>query len=425
MSGAGSPQPAAADPGRVAVVIPTIGRPQLRVLLSALIQSVPADVPVLVVDDSAGGVLADSALLSEFGADLALQLLHSGSRGPAAARNVGWRAVAADWIAFLDDDVVVSPRWYHELCADLSGLPPQVHGSQAVIEVPLPLHRRPTDFERGTAGLAGARWITADLAYRRTALAAVNGFDERFPRAFREDSDLALRVEDAGGRLVLGARRTKHPVRPADWATSLRQQAGNADDALMWRLHGRDWRQRAAAHRGRLPGHLLTVALAALALTGRSRLRRLPLLGWLAAWLEFSLRRIAPGPRTPREVLGMLATSALIPPAAVGHRLAGEWRWRHVRPAAPAAVLFDRDDTLVRDVPYNGDPNAVEPMPGARAAVRRLRRAGVPTAVISNQSGVGRGLLREDQVAAVNDEIDRRLGPFHGWFVCPHTDADG
>jgi histidinol phosphatase-like enzyme len=77
----------------------------------------------------------------------------------------------------------------------------------------------------------------------------------------------------------------------------------------------------------------------------------------------------------------------------------------------PAAVLFDRDGTLVRDVPYNGDPSRVEPMPGARAALDRLRAAGVRTAVVSNQSGVARGLLTRDQVDAVNARVEEVLGP--------------
>ena len=68
-------------------------------------------------------------------------------------------------------------------------------------------------------------WATADMAYRREALVAVHGFDERFPRAYREDADLALRVRQAGWRLQVGARTTTHPVRPADDAG---QRAGAA-----------------------------------------------------------------------------------------------------------------------------------------------------------------------------------------------------
>jgi len=87
-------------------------------------------------------------------------------------------------------------------------------------------------------------------------------------------------------------------------------------------------------------------------------------------------------------------------------------------------VLFDRDGTLVVDVPYNGDPARVVPVPGARAALDRLRAAGVRVAVVSNQSGVGRGLLRREHVEAVNQRIEDLLGPLGPWFICPHVPED-
>ena len=55
------------------------------------------------------------------------------------------------------------------------------------------------------------------MAVRRTALEAIGGFDERFDRAYREDTDLALRLLDAGWDLIVGSRRVRHPVRPAPW----------------------------------------------------------------------------------------------------------------------------------------------------------------------------------------------------------------
>jgi D-glycero-D-manno-heptose 1,7-bisphosphate phosphatase len=90
----------------------------------------------------------------------------------------------------------------------------------------------------------------------------------------------------------------------------------------------------------------------------------------------------------------------------------------------PAAVLFDRDGTLIRDVPYNADPARVEPMPGARAALDVLRRAGVPVGVVSNQSGVARGLVGPAQLRAVNARVEELLGAFGTWAVCPHWDED-
>lgn len=91
----------------------------------------------------------------------------------------------------------------------------------------------------------------------------------------------------------------------------------------------------------------------------------------------------------------------------------------------PDAVLFDRDGTLIEDVPYNGDPDKVRPMPGAREVLRVLRANGVRTGVVSNQSGVGRGLLTPDQVDAVNARVEVLLGRFDTWQVCPHAPEDG
>ena len=90
----------------------------------------------------------------------------------------------------------------------------------------------------------------------------------------------------------------------------------------------------------------------------------------------------------------------------------------------PAAVLFDRDGTLVVDVPYNGDPDRVQPVPGAAAALSRLRRAGVATAVVSNQSGIARGLLTRVQVDAVNARLEELVGPLGPVFVCEHGPDD-
>ncbi|MBJ7452909.1 MAG: glycosyltransferase, partial [Blastococcus sp.] len=286
-----------------AVVVPTIGRPSLDVLLDALATAPgPRPAELVLVDDRPAG----APLRPERPGLPPVRVVRTGGGGPARARNLGWRSARAPWIAFLDDDVVPDPDWYEKLAADLADLPADVAGSQGRVRVPLPADRRPTDWERGTAGLATSSWITADLAYRRAALAAVGGFDERFPRAFREDSDLALRVMDTGARLVRGERWITHPVRPTDRWVSVRVQAGNADDVLMRRLHGRDWRRRADAALGRRPQHT-AVAAAAVAAVGLAVVRRpraaaLAAAGWLAGTAEFAWARIASGPRTRDEV---------------------------------------------------------------------------------------------------------------------------
>jgi histidinol-phosphate phosphatase family protein len=411
------------------IVVPTTGRPSLGALLAGLVEAGARRITV--VDDRVEG--------SRLRVPAGVELLRSGGRGPAAARNVGWRAGGPSrWVAFLDDDVRAGPEWGERLVEDLEGLGPSAGASQGRVRVALPRHRRPTDWERNVAALQEARWITADLCVRRAALVSVGGFDERFPRAYREDADLALRLMDAGWTLHRGARAVEHPIGHAGPWVSVAKQAGNADDVVMDAVHGRDWRERAGAPRGRLRAHLATTALGAAALgaalAGRPRAAGRLAAGWGLAAGELAWRRIAPGPRTPREVATMAATSAVLPAAASFHHLRGRARARWLErepslaprpPRRPAAVLLDRDGTLVVDVPYNADPERVVPVPGARAALDRLRAAGVLLAVVTNQSGIGRGLMSADDVAAVNERVEALLGPLGPWLVCPHEPDAG
>ena len=426
-SGIGSARPAT----EYTVVIPTVGRPTLAELLVGLArQEGLAAAEVIVVDDRPEPAPP----------------IEVPTRPPGGSRCASCRA----WAGALQRPATSAARlparhgspsstttwcvpdgWALALQRDLADAGDRVAGVQGRIRVPRPEGRRTTDWERSTAGLEQAEWATADMAYRASALSAVDGFDERFPRAYREDADLALRVREAGWELVMGERQIVHPVRPADPSVSVRVQRGNIDDALMRRLHGRDWRRRAGTGRGRLPWHVATALAAAAGLAGlgmrSTRVGALGAAGWLALTGDFMFRRIAPGPRTPREVATMAWTSSVIPPLAVAHRLTGWWRHRNAEPWPPPvkAVLFDRDGTIVEDVPYNGDPDHIRPMTDARHAVDRLRIKGIRVAVITNQSGVARGLISTDDVRAVNERIDRAIGPFDAWEVCHHGPDDG
>ncbi|PGH45601.1 haloacid dehalogenase [Micromonospora sp. WMMA1996] len=88
------------------------------------------------------------------------------------------------------------------------------------------------------------------------------------------------------------------------------------------------------------------------------------------------------------------------------------------------AVLLDRDGTLVEDVPYNGDPEKVRPVPGAREALDRLRAAGLRLAVVTNQSGLARGCFTAEDMRRVHARVEELLGPFDHWAICPHAEAD-
>ena len=84
------------------------------------------------------------------------------------------------------------------------------------------------------------------------------------------------------------------------------------------------------------------------------------------------------------------------------------------------AIFVDRDDTLIRDVPYNGDPDTVELMPGAREACQALKKLGFEIFIISNQSGVGRGIITRQQVERVNQRVLELVGDsiFSGIYCC-------
>ncbi len=291
------------------IVIPTIGRPSLYALLQSLARSRgPLPEHIIVVDDRR--VTEAPLTFDEVDERIRsrIAVLEGKAAGPASARNAGWRASAAQFIAFLDDDVLVDGEWLERASQDIAAMSDAAAGSQGHVHVPLPNDRPATDWERNVASLQSSAWITADMIYRRSVLERLGGFDERFKRAYREDADFALRVFNAGFRIEKGTRNISHPVRAADPWISVRLQAGNADDALMNAIHGRDWRARVGAPRGRWPWHVATVVCFA---------------AWAALTVDFAWRRIAPGPRTPREIQAMLLTSPVIPFAAVYHRLRG------------------------------------------------------------------------------------------------------
>lgn len=91
------------------------------------------------------------------------------------------------------------------------------------------------------------------------------------------------------------------------------------------------------------------------------------------------------------------------------------------------AVFLDRDGTIIDDIGYINEPKKIRLLPGAADAVRRMRSAGYRVVIISNQSGVARGLLDEKTLAQVQarleELLDREGACLDGVYYCPYLDG--
>jgi hypothetical protein len=374
---------------RISVVVPTCKRPDLlKRCLQALMQQDldPTCYEVIVVDDAA---CEGTRELVEHIAKCAQRCSPiryvpvTGMHGPAVARNIGWRAAQGEIIAFTDDDCIPTTGW---LRAGLAAFAPGVIGVSGKLIVPLP--NTPTDYERNAAHLETSEFITANCFYRRECLASIGGFDERFTAAWREDSDLMFTLlkhcsattntrapintramasiaptllPDEGrgdachrpgiGGLAIGGPDNNHqasamdfhsafvfahdavvihPVRPAQWGISLRQQRKSMFNALLYKKHPQLYREKIQAtppwHYYGIVGALVVVLVTLL--TNKPRLAFAAICLWALLTGRFCLQRLECTSHDPRHISEMIVTSALIPPLSIFWRLRGAIRFR-------------------------------------------------------------------------------------------------
>ncbi|HZS75634.1 MAG TPA: glycosyltransferase [Ktedonobacteraceae bacterium] len=318
---------------RVSVVIPTYKRLALlqRCLEALSAQDIaPADFEVIVVDDAASEetrkqVLEESCLHPEH---TIRYLPVQGTNGPAAARNLGWQAASGEIIAFTDDDCIPTPGW---LRAGLEAFDDVVVGVSGKIIIPL--DHTPTDYERNAALLAKSEFVTANCFYRRDVLASIGGFDERFTMAWREDSDLAFRFmkEYPESALVYAPKAVVvHPVRPAPWGISLKQQRKSMFNALLYKKHPQLYREKVQSAPPFLYYWIIAALLTAvLALPpGLYWLAIFALCLWFCLTVRFCLLRLRATSHAFPHVLEMIITSLLIPPLSIFWRLVGAIKYR-------------------------------------------------------------------------------------------------
>lgn len=314
----------------VSVVVPTYKRTQLleKCLWALVRQDFPSHAYEIIIVDDAGWeetrCLVDQFSCRAQGHQSLAEIRYTrpvGTHGPAAARNAGWRAARGEIIAFTDDDCLPEPDW---LTQGVAALESGLDGAGGRIIVPL--SRCPTDYEKNVSLLEGAQFVTANCFYRVRALQLAGGFDERFSMAWREDSDLYFHLLELSCNLGLApGAHVVHPVRPARWGMSIREQRKSMFNALIYKKYPQLYRTHIREPSPLRYYIILACALACLAglLSGNGPVALLTGLAWARLTLRFAFLRLQSTAHTPAHVLEMLVTSILIPPLSIFWRLFG------------------------------------------------------------------------------------------------------
>jgi glycosyltransferase involved in cell wall biosynthesis len=198
-------------------------------------QDYQGEVELVVVDN--GCTDASAAIIGQFGF---ARLISCATRGPAAARNAGIAATSHPIIAFTDSDCIPAPGWLSALVAaaapDIAGI-----GGRLESANPGPVEDLVAEIsfnQRESLDSAMPYVITANCMFRRDALAAIGGFDESFPIAGGEDTDLGWRMAATGARFAYADAALclhNHPARRLD-LVSQRMRYGYAM-SLLWRKY--------------------------------------------------------------------------------------------------------------------------------------------------------------------------------------------
>lgn len=318
---------------KISVVIPTYRRPVLLLrCIDALLQQdfVRNFFEIIVVSD--GHDETTSAEVNEVKSKTNLNIHYFAlpeKKGPAAARNLGWRKAKGELVAFTDDDCMPGSKWLSALFKAYCTTNTDEIAFTGRTIVPLPAV--PTDYERNISNLERSEFITANCACTKKALLKVGGLDEQFTMAWREDSDLYFKLILHGIPVytVKNAIVT-HPVRKAPWGISLKEQRKGIFNALLFKKYPRLYKEKIQPNPPLLYYFILAFFLLFIAgfLTTNSEIKTIGLAGWIGGTLWFTIKRLSSTSRSFSHILEMLFTSLLIPHLSLYYRIYGALKYR-------------------------------------------------------------------------------------------------
>ena len=315
---------------KISVVIPTYHRPDLlrNCLCSVMDQNFcKEDYEVVVISDGPDDITKKAMAEFSLAGKPFTFLEMPGKRGPAAARNFGWRHANGTLIAFTDDDTLPDRDWLQNIWKAYNGEKEIAYTGK--IKVPLP--NRPTDYEKNTAGLETAAFVTANCCCTRTALEKTGGFDERFSMAWREDSDLEFKLMLHQIPIVhLPDALVIHPVRQATWGVSIKEQKKGMFNALLYKKYPALYRkkiQSSPAWNYYVMVVSFSLAVAGI-LSGANWLSAMGFVCWLVLLTVFIAKRLEHTSKRFDHVTEMIVTSVCIPFISVYWQLYGAWRYK-------------------------------------------------------------------------------------------------